>query len=56
MLPPPAGTAVLASLVELVLVSLAIRHRHRLARSALGRLYGAPCGSCVHAAQRMIPC
>jgi len=35
-----AVSAVLISLAELVLVSLAIRRQHRTARSALGRLYG----------------
>lgn len=34
------AAAVLASVTELVLVSLLIRQRHRMARSALGRLYG----------------
>lgn len=34
------GVAVVASGAELVLVSLLIRQRHRMARSALGRLYG----------------
>ena len=38
--PIRAGGAVLLSIGELVLVSAVIRGRHRVARSALGRLYG----------------
>ena len=36
----PAGAAVGVSAVELAVSSLIVRSRHRLARSALGRLYG----------------